>query len=112
MLIAGDLLGRRRIWPAAIGLLIAAWSRQLTILYGAAVIGIAWTMSESVTRRSIALCCGLLAVGVPLALNSLKFGNPFESGYQYVYAGRESDWYGRRVMEHGVFSPHYIPENA
>ena len=41
-LLLGDLLGRRRIWPAGIGLCIAVWSRQITCLYAAPLLWIAW----------------------------------------------------------------------
>ncbi len=42
LLLAGELLGRRRIWVAVIGLLIACWSRQMTGLYGLALLAVAW----------------------------------------------------------------------
>jgi len=41
-LLLGDLLGKRRIWPAGIGLCIAVWSRQMTCLYAAPLLWIAW----------------------------------------------------------------------
>lgn len=45
LLLAGELLrqrGRPRWWLGLIGLLIAAWSRQLTVLYGVALLAAAW----------------------------------------------------------------------
>lgn len=89
-LIGGDLLGRRRLWPAGIGLCMAVWSRQMTCFYAPALLWIA--LRASVGSRSrctmhaiawIALCAGL-----PMALNFAKFGNPLETGYRWLYEGR------------------------
>lgn len=41
-LLLGDLLSKRRIWPAGIGLCIAVWSRPMTCLYAAPLLWIAW----------------------------------------------------------------------
>ncbi len=88
MLIAGDLMGRKRIWPAAIGLLICAWSRQMTLPYGAAILWVAWRHGPQ-PRRNVAVAGTVLVVivGVLAGLNWAKFGNPLESGYRYIYAG-------------------------
>lgn len=111
LLIAGDLLGRRRIWPAVIGLLIAAWSRQPTLLYGLAILWVAWRAGR---RRTIVAAAGLaVAGGALMTLNWLRFDSPFDPGYRYIYAqGRETQWYGARALAHGVLSPHFVPENA
>lgn len=104
---AADLLGRRRIWPAAIGLILACWSRQMTCLYAVPLILIAWrtaqakpglpgdtTTSESTTSRFRIrpVLIALIGVGVagtiPLLLNYLKFGNPLDTGYVYLYHDR------------------------
>jgi hypothetical protein len=42
LLLAGELLGRRRLWLMLIGLLIAAWSRQLTSVYAVALLAELW----------------------------------------------------------------------
>ena len=52
-----------------------------------------------------------LAVGVPLGINWLKFGHPLESGYMYVYEGREDDVFVRDARAHGLFSTWYVPRN-
>ncbi|MCG8409367.1 MAG: hypothetical protein MI923_29530 [Phycisphaerales bacterium] len=113
LLIVGDLMGRKRIWPAAIGLLIAAWSRQLTILYGLAIVWVAWRSTEC-GRRKVVLAFGslTLAAGTLMFLSWQKFDSPFESGYRYLYEGREESWYGRRAISHGLFSLHFLSENA
>lgn len=43
LLVAGDLVHRRRIWIAAVGLIWAMWSRQLTVFYLLALLGIVWS---------------------------------------------------------------------
>jgi hypothetical protein len=46
LIFAGDLLGRRRLWPAAIGLCLAAWSRQMTIFYALPLLWAAWRAGQ------------------------------------------------------------------
>ncbi len=41
LLIIGDLFGARRWWPAALGLVIGAWSRQLTIAFALPLLWVA-----------------------------------------------------------------------
>lgn len=81
-----DYFGRRRIWPGAIGLLIAAWSRQLTAAFAAVI------------------------AAMPLTLNALKFGHPLDSGYRYIYAG-SSTRVAHDAGEFGLFSPRYVGRN-
>ena len=110
LILAADVLGRQRLWPGIIGLAIATYSRQLAFLYGLPLLWIAWRQSP---RRAAWCLAGLAAVAGPLlTLNYLKFGNPLDFGYQYIYAGREADDYmTQRCRDFGVFSPHFIPEN-
>lgn len=106
LLLAADLLGKQRIWPALIGLLIAAWSRQMTALYAIPILVVAYQ------RRLLPLCiAGLALIAAPLiSLNLLKFGNPFDSGYAFIYAGR-TDQLAERAHQHGIFSTAFILEN-
>ncbi|HKQ47622.1 MAG TPA: hypothetical protein VJZ71_06110 [Phycisphaerae bacterium] len=108
LIFAADMLGRRRIWPSLIGLTIAVWTRQMTILYALPLIAVAWQ------KKRLMLCLAGLAVMVAplLTLNYLKFGKPWDSGYQYIYVGREGDGIEERFQAHGLFSAHFIPENA
>ncbi|HVP10873.1 MAG TPA: hypothetical protein VMV94_06740 [Phycisphaerae bacterium] len=113
MLVVGDLLGRRRMWPTAIGLVIALWSRPDLVFFGLAALWIAWRMKDKRRRSMILIGCGLtVAVGTLMVLNWLKFGSPFESGYRYVYDYRPNSWLGHRALTYGVFSPHFLRENA
>lgn len=111
MLIAGDLLGRRRIWPAALGILLGVWTRQLTILYAAGMIWIVWRLTAhrwrglAVVGASVVIGLGALA-----ALNWAKFGSPMDSGYASIYVGRD-DMYARRAREPSVFSIENVPRN-
>ncbi|HVP13109.1 MAG TPA: hypothetical protein VMV94_18180 [Phycisphaerae bacterium] len=118
LLIAGDLLGRRRIWPAVFGLALAAWSRQMTCLYALPLLGLAWERraqtasgsqtgptvhgeplqpvaamppphSRRIPGRFFLALAGLVVIGgVPVTLNALKFGNPFDTGYLRMYDER------------------------
>lgn len=112
MLIAGDLCGRRRIWPAAIGFIIAAWSRQLTILYLPALFAAAWSLPRPRRAKlTLVAVTALFACGTLAILNYLRFGNPLDSGYAYLYDGR-SDIYAQRFREHSaVFHIAYAPRN-
>ncbi len=113
-MIAADLLGRQRIWPAVIGLMLACWSRQMTCLYALPILLIAWRArtnraipdhavqsgksdakndGRSPSRRNVLpIFLALIGIGIagalPLTLNYLKFGDPLESGYKYLYTDR------------------------
>lgn len=108
LIFAADILGRQRIWPSLIGLAISTYTRQLTFLYGLPLLWLAWRR-----RRLPACVLGLTLIAAPLlSLNWLKFGNPLEFGYRYIYEGRVNDDMADRCRAHGVFSPHFIPDNA
>lgn len=110
LLIAYDVLGRRRIWPGLIGLLIATYTRQLTFLYGGALIWAAWKRAG--LRGAAWAAAGLAVIAAPLlALNHAKFGNALDFGYRHIYVNRD-DPVAQKVHDHGVFSPRFIPENA
>jgi hypothetical protein len=113
MLIAGDLLGRRRMWVTAIGLIIALWSRPDLVFYSLAALLIAWQLKERRWRNLLVVGCSLvLAVSTLMTLNWLKFDNPLESGYRYIYDYRPTSWLGHRALTYGLFSPHFFLENA
>jgi len=108
LVFAADLLGRRRMWPAALGLALAVWSRQMTCLYALPLLWLAWrdtkastvpaadqtskrpTASEHQPRRKlyVTLFSLIVIAGVPMTLNTWKFGSPFDTGYLRLYAGR------------------------
>jgi len=111
LVFAADLLGPRRIWPAVLGLCLTAWSRQMTCLYALPLLWLALHDGEAGTHRSaagatetsppaapdgrrrrrdlrLALVGVCVIAGVPMTLNAMKFGNPLETGYRLLYAGR------------------------
>lgn len=105
-LIVGDCLGRRRGWPSLIGLVIAAWSRQLTLLY---VLPIALLLPR---RKGPLIAAAVTLVGIlllPMALNAMKFGSPFESGYRLMYVGQD-DAIARRAQR-GLFAVSFLRDN-
>jgi len=108
LVMAADLLGSRRIWPAMIGLALAVWTRQLTILFALPVL---WAAVRE--RRVRAWLVGMIAIVAPLLiLNALRFGSPWESGYRFIYAGREDEWVAQRCLDVGLFSPRFAAENG
>lgn len=110
LIFVADMLGRRRIWPALIGLMIATYTRQLTFLYGLPLLWVAWQRGR---RPLVMAFLGLGVIASPLlVLNQLKFGHSLDFGYRHIYAGREAGYMGARCLEYGMFSPHFIPENA
>ncbi len=118
LILLWDVLGKRRIWPGLIGLAIAVWSRQMTALYAPALLWAAWHgpasgSRSSRNRRTVAAVFGLVVIAAPLlTLNYLKFGNPLQFGYGYIYENRSAGYVEDRYRVHGVFSHHFIAENA
>lgn len=124
LLLAADMLGPRRVWPSIIGLALAAWSRQMTCLYAIPILWLAFTDRPSEGRRRaasflaslhpprawLALSGVIVIAAVPMTLNYLKFGNPFETGYGRMYEGRE-DPIGRSGREE-LLSTKYLGHNA
>lgn len=112
LILAADLLGRQRIWPSLIGLLVCTYTRQMTCLYALPVIWVAWRTGG--VKKLMWCAIGLVIIAAPLlTLNYLKFGKPLDFGYRYIYVGREdlSDSMGYRCATYGVFSTHFLPEN-
>ncbi len=106
LIFAADMLGRQRIWPSIIGIAIATYTRQITFLYGLPLLWVAWQHGR---RQVIMAVVGLAVVASPLlTLNYLKFGNPLEFGYRYIYVGRETGYMGARCLRYGTFNPRFI----
>jgi hypothetical protein len=111
MLILSDVLGRRRVWPALIGLALSFWARQLTFAYWPLVL---WMLLGLPPRRrarmtALSVLAAVVILGAYLTLNQLRFGSPFESGYRFIYEGRD-DPLARRARR-GLFHPAFVPEN-
>jgi hypothetical protein len=120
LIFAGELLGRRRTSVLIAGLLMAAWSRQLAILYALPLLWLGWmnrggrglsTQFDAAPPAPRAILLGLaLIVAVPMALNAAKFGSPFETGYRYIYVDRTTG-IAEDARAHGLFSAHFLPRN-
>ncbi len=138
LLLGGDLLGRRRYWPSIIGLCLTVWSRQMTCFYVLPLLWLAWrdcdrrspnshqevspaapTETDNTsaprthrTRRTFygALIGVLFVAAVPMTLNTLKFGNPFDTGYPRLYEGRD-DRIARDAHEQ-FYGPRYFLRHA
>jgi len=126
LIMGGDLLGPRRIWPAGLGLCVACWSRQVTCLYAAPLLLLAAMRlaetpasvsprsahtAESTIRRRLAF--GFLFVALAalpsLALNYVKFGHPLETGYVALFMSRHDAPADREQFR--LFSPHNLPRH-
>jgi len=116
LLLLRESFGRRRVWMGGAGWLMAFLSRQLTIAYLIPLVWMAWNSAGEPTlyrkRRLLGVFFFVIAGGTCVAtLNRLKFGNPLESGYRYLYADRPADAFSRDAEHCGIFSFHYIPRN-
>ncbi len=114
-----EYLGRRRLWLLGLGLLVAAWSRQLSVALFIPLAFAGWTGSVPAARwkRMAAVCAiGVVAGGVPLMLNALKFRDPFETGYMLIYAADDknparTDSMAVDARLHGIFAARYLWRN-
>ena len=108
-----EFYGRRRVWMCGLGLIIATLARQLTAAFALPLIWLALRDQPPEQRRGqvIALVLvGAVVAGVPLAMNTLKYGHPLQTGYMLIYEGRD-DSFARDAHQHGLFSPHFLPRN-
>jgi hypothetical protein len=113
LMIACELFGSKRTWPAALGLVIAGLSRQMTVLFAPTLLYLAWRGEPGqarLIRLAIAGGACALVIGVHGTLNTLKFGHPFRTGYLLIYEGRD-DGFAKDARDHGLFSWHWVPRN-
>lgn len=114
ILLLMDVYGRRRGWLGGIGLIVCVWTRYTMAAYVGPLL---WSVFQGRRGRRPAqfgaALAVMLAVGVPLALNMLKFGSPLDSGYALIYEGRHEpdDEPARDAREHGVFSTAFVARN-
>jgi hypothetical protein len=126
LIMTAELLTKRRLRVVLAGLGIAAWTRQLTLLYLPAVLVFCWVShgaageptartqrdARSALRRIVVTAVvGAVLAGVPMCLSWAKFGSPFESGYELIYAGRD-DSLASDAQAHGLFSTAFLTRNA
>ncbi len=114
-----EYVGRKRLWLLGLGLIVAVWSRQLSVALFIPLAFVGWTHSVPAARwKRIAAVFGIgvVAGGVPLVLNALKFGDPFESGYMLIYLADDENPARTDAMAvdarlHGIFSAKYLWRN-
>jgi hypothetical protein len=117
LIFAGSLLGPMRVWPAALGLMLSAWSRPMTALYAVPFLLIVWLRRKEAPidqrpasprrRLSLALAAVFLIGLVPCSISYAKYGNPFDSGFSRIYENR-TDTYGKAGSE-AIWGLRYIP---
>ena len=94
-------------------MIIATLSRLLTAAFAIPLVWLVLRDQPPAQRRRqlITLAVvGVVVAGVPLAVNTLKFGSPLQTGYMPIYAGR-TDSFAIDAHEHGLFSPYFVPRN-
>ena len=112
-LILIDYFGRRRVWPALIGLTLASLSRQLTCVYALPLLFMCFESTTGARRWRRAALIGtvcLALAGLYGGLNTAKFGHPLRTGYMLNHERRD-DVFAREAREHGLLSPHWVPRN-
>ena len=113
LILLTEYYGRRRGWMCGLGLFVATMSRQLTAAFAIPLVWLVLRDQPPAQRRRqlITLAVvGVVVAGVPLAVNTLKFGSPLQTGYMPIYAGR-TDSFAIDAHEHGLFSPYFVPRN-
>ncbi|MGD2108009.1 MAG: hypothetical protein PVI86_01330 [Phycisphaerae bacterium] len=112
-LILLDYFGRRRLWPAAIGLTLAGLSRQLTGVFALALLFMCLDGVVGARRWGRLAFVGVTCVALGClygGLNTAKFGHPLRTGYMLNHEGRD-DVFAREAREHGLLSLHWVPRN-
>lgn len=114
LIILSEVFGRQRIWLAGAGMMIAALSRQMTIVYAIPLIWLAAQQRNRLKQtKPIVMICGMVVFifAVNLSLNTLKFGHPLDSGYARIFKQRTDDVLAKSFHKHGLFSPHFVARN-
>jgi 4-amino-4-deoxy-L-arabinose transferase-like glycosyltransferase len=110
-----EAFGAQRGWLIGIALGFAVLSRQLAVL----AVPVVWAVlvarrKEGRRLPGAALAVAASAIGLAacagfyLWLNKVRFGSPFDLGYEYI---REGGWYAYRNARWGNFSWIYVPSN-
>jgi hypothetical protein len=116
LLLLGGVLSRPRprVGVSLVGLVLASWSRHLTFLYVVALLWAVFRRFEPGRRWprlvAIALVAALI-VGLPLVLNTLKFGHPLDAGYGYIFKDMQTAA-DTKVQQWGLFNLHYLQKDA
>lgn len=114
MLMFWAALSPRRLGWAAVGLAIAGLSRPTTLFLAAPLfLAAGWRQSQAGrvgTRRIVVGATAALVMATLMGVSAAKFGSPFESGYKYVYEGRNDEMAQRGRA--GIFAASHIPRNA
>ncbi len=114
LLATHEAVGRGRAWLVGLCLGAAVLSRQLSV-YSALFLGAALfthpakpTWQRKVTALAV-FGLGLgLCIGLYCLFNLARFGNPFDTGYQYMPL---QSFLAARVERYGVFHTAYVPFN-
>jgi hypothetical protein len=112
-----EAVGKGRGHLVGMFLGMAILSRQLSVYSAIFLLAVLWNggVEGAIPGRRqrltnlILFCVGAgIWVGLYLALNWARFGNPFDTGYAYIPLG---GFLRERVDQHGIFSIAYVPFN-
>ncbi|MFN4141762.1 hypothetical protein [Aestuariivirga sp.] len=114
-----QVLIRRNLVLAGVALGAAMLSRQMSVFY-LPLLFLIFLREEPLFRitperlKAAASLCAAPAFALLLyfAYNHWRFGDPLDTGYDYIFAGGETNsMLGKRVAEHGLWSAAYVPFN-
>lgn len=114
LILLHEMVGRRRILLAGVGVMVAVLSRQLTLFYMIPLIWLALQHQEkSERKKQVVLVCGmgLFLLVINLTFNTVKFNHPLDTGYMHIFENRSEDVLVTAARQHGLFSPHFVPMN-
>jgi hypothetical protein len=124
LLAIAEALGKGRGFYTGAFLGMAFLSRQLTIYTAIFLLVLLWHHPSFQQNRERAynlvkfLFPVMVCIGIYFVYNWLRFDNLLETGYAYIYAGKDYLSAGRpdlflknRVEQYGLFHPIYIPFN-
>jgi 4-amino-4-deoxy-L-arabinose transferase-like glycosyltransferase len=114
LLVINEILGKRRWWLVGVLIGCTFLTRQFTILYVLFAVGymvyLHRSNKETITLKKILSFAVSVSFFILLyfAYNYLRYGNAFDSGYEYVvFIGVLNE----RVQQYGVFNIKYVPFN-
>lgn len=112
-------LVRRSAWIAGLCVGLAFLSRQMAILIAPAVFMLLLAPEERILpirretlRRALAFAAPILVtIGIYLAYNAARFGNPLDTGYGLLSLRNSGSLLDERLTQNGTFSAAYFLQN-
>jgi hypothetical protein len=114
-----EVVAGRRLVTAGLALGCALLSRQMSIFYAPLLLVLAFDPKEPLFRITMARIGMAFRLGLPiiaalivyLAYNYWRFGNPFDSGYNFIAFSADGSMLGERVATYGLWNKAYVLYN-